>query len=146
MSAMASRITSPTIVYSTVYSRRKSKKASKLRVTGLCVGNSPVTGDISAQMSSNAENVSIWWRHHIITRLCWSTLVQVTTLCRTAPSHCPNYWWYVISWTDPMDRIQWNCVKYIMIFIQENLLINMVWDLVIPGKLQQFTNLVIHWL
>ena len=33
-------------------------------VTGPCVGNSPVTGEFPAQMPSNAENVSIWWRHH----------------------------------------------------------------------------------
>ena len=45
--------------------KRKSKKTSKLRVTGLCVGNSPVTGEFPAQMTSNAENVSIWWRHHV---------------------------------------------------------------------------------
>ena len=44
--------------------RRRSKKTSKLRVTGLCAGNSPVTGEFPAQMASNAENVSIWWRHH----------------------------------------------------------------------------------
>ena len=44
--------------------RRKSKKTSKLRVTGLCAGNSPGTGDFPAQMASYAENVSIWWRHH----------------------------------------------------------------------------------
>ena len=37
---------------------------SKLRVTGLCAGNSPGTGEFLAQMASNAENVSIWWRHH----------------------------------------------------------------------------------
>ena len=43
---------------------RISKKTSKLRVTGLCVGNSPGTGEFPAQMASNAENVSIWWRHH----------------------------------------------------------------------------------
>ena len=43
--------------------RRESKKTSKLRVTGLCAGNSPVTGEFPAQMASNAENVSIWWRH-----------------------------------------------------------------------------------
>ena len=35
--------------------RRRSKKTSKLRLTGLCVGNSPLT----------AENVSIRWRHHV---------------------------------------------------------------------------------
>ena len=44
--------------------RHRSKKI-KLRVTGHCVGNSTVTGEFPAQRSSNAENVSIWWRHHI---------------------------------------------------------------------------------
>ena len=44
--------------------RRRSKKTSKLRVTGLCAGNSPRTCEFPAQMASYAENVSIWWRHH----------------------------------------------------------------------------------
>ena len=49
--------------------RRKSKKTSKLRITGLCAGNSPGTGEFPAQMASYAENVSIWWRHHAATRM-----------------------------------------------------------------------------
>ena len=44
--------------------RRRSKKTSKLRVTGLCAGNSLVTGEFPAQRASNAENIFIWWRHH----------------------------------------------------------------------------------
>ena len=44
--------------------RRKSKKTSKLRVTGLCEGNTPVIFEFPAQRASNTENVSIWWRHH----------------------------------------------------------------------------------
>ena len=40
------------------------KKTSKPRVTGLREVNSPVTGEFPAQRASNAENVSIWWRHH----------------------------------------------------------------------------------
>ena len=44
--------------------KRRSKETPKLRVTGLCAGNSPVTGEFPAQMASNAENASIWWRHH----------------------------------------------------------------------------------
>ena len=44
--------------------RNRSKNISKLRVTGLCAGNSPVTGEFPAQRASNAENVSIWWRRH----------------------------------------------------------------------------------
>ena len=31
---------------------------------GTCAGNSPGTGEFPAQIASNAENVSIWWRHH----------------------------------------------------------------------------------
>ena len=46
--------------------RRRSKKTSKLRVTGLCVVNSPGTGEFPAQMASYTKNVSIWWRHHHI--------------------------------------------------------------------------------
>ena len=44
--------------------RRRSKKTSKLRDTGLCAENLPVTGEFPAQMTSNAENVSIWWCDH----------------------------------------------------------------------------------
>ena len=44
--------------------RRRSQKTSKPRVTGLCVGNSPVTCEFPAHMASNAENVSIWWCHN----------------------------------------------------------------------------------
>ena len=47
--------------------RRRSTKTSKLRVTGLCVGNSPVTVEFPTQKASNANHVSIWWRHHIAT-------------------------------------------------------------------------------
>ena len=65
MSASASQITNLTIVYSTTYSRRRSKKASRLRVTDFCAGYSPVTGEINPRTKAcNAENVSIWWRHH----------------------------------------------------------------------------------
>ena len=35
--------------------RRRSKKISKLRVIGLCAGNSPGTGEFPAQMASNAK-------------------------------------------------------------------------------------------
>ena len=42
------------------------KETSKLRVTGHCEENSPVTGEFPTQRASNAENISIWWRHHWI--------------------------------------------------------------------------------
>ena len=46
--------------------RHISKKTSKLRVTGLCEGNSPGTGEFPPQRASNAENDSIWWRHLVM--------------------------------------------------------------------------------
>ena len=48
--------------------RQRSKKTSKLHVTGLCAGNSPVAGEFPAQMASNAENAG--WRHHDLLILC----------------------------------------------------------------------------
>ena len=57
--------------------RRRSKYTSKLRVTGLWVGNSPETGEFPAQMASNAENVSIWWRHHAFMRICVTKLTII---------------------------------------------------------------------
>ena len=62
MSSMTSQITSITIVYSTVYSGADHRKHQSS--AGLCAGNSPVTGEFSAQKASNVENVSIWWCHH----------------------------------------------------------------------------------
>ena len=91
--------------------RCRSKETSKLCVTALCAGNSPGTDEFPAQMASNVENVSIWWRHHVsvmpLSSLsmrnlgrqlcfhfntlwlgyatqwhnCWSTLAHVTVCC-----------------------------------------------------------------
>ena len=61
MGAVASQITSLTIVYSTVYSdadqRKHQSSASLAFVRGI---------QFPAQMTSNAEKVSIWWRHHVL--------------------------------------------------------------------------------
>ena len=51
MGLIASQITSLTIIYSIVYSDADQR-------TG--------TGEFPAQRASNAENVSIWWRHHVL--------------------------------------------------------------------------------
>ena len=46
--------------------RRRSKKTSKIHITGLFVGNSPVNGEFPTQRANNAKSVSIWWRHHAL--------------------------------------------------------------------------------
>ena len=68
MGTMASQITSLAIVYSTIY--------SKLHVTFLCAGNSPVTGEFLAQSASNAENVCIRWRHYEVCALLCLAVVN----------------------------------------------------------------------
>ena len=66
MGAMASQITSLTIVYWNVYSGADQRKHQSSAPLAFVRGNSPMTGHFPAQMASSAENVSIWWRHHIM--------------------------------------------------------------------------------
>ena len=58
--------------------RRRSKKPSKLRVTDLCGGNSPGIGEFPTQRASNAENVSVWWRHHA--QITFHTMITCLTV------------------------------------------------------------------
>ena len=88
MGAMASQITSLKIIFSTVYSG-KSKKSSKLPATGICTGNSPVTGEFPAQRARNTENVSIWWRHHGKSEL----LIVWTDWLYPYPRECVRHRW-----------------------------------------------------
>ena len=63
MGAMASLITSLTIVYSFVYSDADQRNIKAPRHWPLC-GEFTGTGEFPAQTASNEANVSIWWRHH----------------------------------------------------------------------------------
>ena len=68
MGAMASQTTSLTIVYLTVYSGadQSTHQSSASLAFVWEIHHSPVTGEFFAQIGSNAENVSIWWRHHVV--------------------------------------------------------------------------------
>ena len=68
--------------------RRKSKETSKLRITGLCAGNSPVTGELPTQRASNGENFSIWWCHNKSDLDCYIAQ-QTWCMWGVLPS---NYW------------------------------------------------------
>ena len=64
MTTVAYQITSLTSVYSTVYSdadQRKQQSSASLGFVWEFTG----TGEFPAQRASYAENVSIWWRHHV---------------------------------------------------------------------------------
>ena len=90
--------------------RRTLKKTSKLRVTGPCERNQPVTNEFPAQRTSNAVNVSIWWRHHDIVMfyfpsVCYQLRVDscdlLTHICqwtsRARCTHCFICCLYVAS-------------------------------------------------
>ena len=86
MGTIAYQITSLTIVYSTVYSdadqRKHQSSASLVFVQG-------IPGEFPAQMASNAENVSIWWRHHGARLLL--SYQNVTSPCRFQFSDNEHY-------------------------------------------------------
>ena len=67
--------------------RRRSKKTSKYRVSGLCDWNSPVTSEVPSQRASNAENGSIGWRHHEIWHRFLVTPLLIGLHCLT---HLPH--------------------------------------------------------
>ena len=84
--------------------RRRLKKPSKLRISGLCGENSPVTGEFPAQRASNAENVSIWWRIMETVRELWYHKVMTSyVLVRQTPGSQVPYnkeYLYVIFLSD----------------------------------------------
>ena len=65
MGTAASRIPSLTIVFAIVYSGTYQRKHQSFASLAFVQGNSPVTGEFPVQRASNAENVSIWWLHHV---------------------------------------------------------------------------------
>ena len=79
--------------------RPRSKKTSKLRVTGLCAGNSPETGEFPAQGASNAENVSIWRRDHTRRFASCMRLFKIPWRCASCTSQKEVRWGCGIDFT-----------------------------------------------
>ena len=76
MCVIASQITSLTIVYSTVYSGADQSKHQS-------------SASLPAQRASNAENISIWWRHHVsgIWQGTWIITLVTMRYIPLIPSH-----------------------------------------------------------
>ena len=104
MSAMASKFTDVSIVCSSVFFfQAQIKKTSKLHVTGLYEGNPSVTGGFPSQRASNAENVSIWSRHHVE----WITLIS-TALLGQGLSKSIMLWLHQRQWL----RFYFDCCRF----------------------------------
>ena len=126
MDTISSQITSLTIVYSTVYSDADQRKHQSSAPLAFVCG----TGEFPTQIASNAENVSIWWRHHVENRpqnlgsklemlplhtWCldfihsgWvmpysSILSHIMACCLTAPSHNLNQCWHKVIGIHPSE-------------------------------------------
>ena len=81
MGAMASLITSLTIVYSIVYWGAEQRNIKAPRPWLLCGEFTGENGGFPAQMAINAEYVSIWWRHHAGSVSIWrSHLTRIRIL------------------------------------------------------------------
>ena len=112
-SQIASQITSVTIVYSTVCSDPNQRKhqSSASRTFVRRIHRWPLDSPHKAE-GSNAENVSIWWRHHIIAIRRVKNLISPANLSfvwpfslvlcdrrslRAAPNHYLNQCWLIIQ-------------------------------------------------
>ena len=75
--------------------RRRSKKTSKLRVTGLCAGNSPVTGEFLIQISPLAYAALHVYADDdycvcLFTRCCNGTLLTMREVLMWCEHQCIN--------------------------------------------------------
>ena len=65
MSVMASQITSLAVVDSSVYSGADERKHQRSASLAFVRGIHGWLVNLPAHRANNAENVPIWWRHHI---------------------------------------------------------------------------------
>ena len=102
----ASQITSVSMVCSSVCSgadQRKHQSSPSLAFEG----NSPMTGEFLLQRASNAKNVSIWWRHHVMTTLVVQCVQCIYTNRRTFTGIPP---WNSVSQLKPQFGVPIMCV------------------------------------
>ena len=107
MGAMASQITSR--LFTQPFIQAQIKENIKAPRHWPLWGNSLLTGEFPAQMASNAENVSIWWRHHVdlLKKMSVSTRKETAVLWYsgyiwptsvTTCNHTQEYVWTTKLW------------------------------------------------
>ena len=98
------RLNLPTVC-STSCSGLQQKKHRSFTLLALCDGNLPLTDGFPSQRASNAESVSISWRHHAGKNLNnWPHLFDAVTTNNKENIVTPHYWPFVMGihrW--PMD-------------------------------------------
>ena len=107
--------------------RPRSKKISKLHVTGLCVGNSPETGEFPAQRANNAENVSIWWRHHVSWYLVIPCDIKYISAMRTD---------FIMFYWETTQEVPWSLGLYRSVIQSEFNFLHTIFVLINNSKFQ----------
>ena len=90
-----------------------------------------MTGGFPSQRASNAENVSIWWRHHELSKNgdnTWGGLVTVRL--------------EAITWNDSLQI----CYTLIIIFTMQCPVSNTPWCLSLGNQLTSYGHLFTSWL
>ena len=82
MGAIAFQITNLTIVFQPIIQAQIKENTKTPRHWPLC-GEVTGPGEFPAQMASNAENVSIWWRHHAQRNRGYTSRPQIVALTST---------------------------------------------------------------
>ena len=104
----------------------RSRKTSKPRVTGLCEGNPPVTGGSHTQRSSNADNSSIWRRHHATIPEWFRMLLpipQSKTHIQLIVNITLTGWYLLTSLAPPRNGLPFSKNIFLNIFLKEILYI-----------------------
>ena len=142
MSAIASQITSLTIVYSTIYSdadqRKHQSSASLAFVRGIHGGtvNSPHKWPVTRKMFPFDDVIMIsemlthWGR---VTHICVGKLTIISTDNGLSPERRQAIIWTKVQTSvklsEPRYKFQWNFNRKSIVFIQENALENVVCEM-----------------
>ena len=83
--------------------------------------------DFPVQMASNADNVSIWWRHHDLENWIIIGLGHVWWAC-SAPKQASFQWRYQCSpcmrWISALNQICGNCFHLVIMDVFPSLILN----------------------
>ena len=77
-----------------------------------CEGNSQWTGEFPAQMASNAENVSIWWRHNSKWLQVHFRKITIKTMVMAYPVMVTLIGWHRLGRSDDyMNTVYWQLTE-----------------------------------
>ena len=99
MSTMASQITSPRLFAQQLIQAQIKENIKAPRHWPLW----GVTGEFAAQRTSNAENASIWWRHHGFARSCILPKVCQSVVDAAECLHVV----YMITPSEEVGQVRW---------------------------------------